>query len=224
MRKLPVLAFCAAIFVAAAAAGPCAAANRPFAFTLSPTVGYYLFDRDQDLDDSPVLGLAVGYNFRERWGVEGAFAMVDAEDSLGSADNVDVYNLTLNVLYHFQPNRTLVPFVTAGVGLQSIHPGGEDSDENLLFNYGAGLKYFMTEDVALRGEVRHLLVDGGGREDSDLVSNLTYTLGVTWQFGGHRRNLPKEASWDADGDGVPDKFDRCANTPAGARVDGLGCH
>lgn len=224
MRTLPVIAFWAAIFVLAGAVGPSQAANRPYAFTLTPFVGSYLFDRDQPLEDGPVYGLAVGYNIRERWAVEGAFSAVASEYTVSSANNVDVYNLTLNVLYHFLPNRDLVPFVTAGVGLQSIHPGGVDSDENLLFNYGAGVKYFLTEHIGLRAEVRHLLVGSDLEQDSDVVSNLTFTAGVTFQLGGDRRELPKAPAWDTDGDGVPDKFDRCAGTPAGAQVDGLGCH
>ncbi|WP_231560995.1 thrombospondin type 3 repeat-containing protein [Sphingobacterium sp. T2] len=28
---------------------------------------------------------------------------------------------------------------------------------------------------------------------------------------------------DDDGDGVPNKFDKCPNTPSGVQVDGSGC-
>src|SRR5699024_9149399 len=33
----------------------------------------------------------------------------------------------------------------------------------------------------------------------------------------------EELSKDSDGDGVPDKFDKCPDTPAGTVVDGAGC-
>lgn len=224
MQKSPVIALFAAIFILAVTAGACKAANRPFAVTLSPFAGLYQFDDDQLLEDSPVYGLAVGYNIRERWGIEGAFSVIDAEYKPNNKYDADIYNFTLNALYHYRPNRTLVPFITAGIGVQSIHPGGGDSDENLLFNYGAGLKYFLTENIAVRAEARHLLVHGSLGQESEIVNNLTYTIGMTFQLGGNRRNLPKQDTWDGDGDGVPDKFDRCAGTPSEEQVDGFGCH
>ena len=224
MKKWSFLVWFTMVFILAVTAGPSRAENRPFAFTLSPFVGSYLFDGDQPLENSPVFGVAVGYNIRERWGLEGAISKVDAESTVGSKDNVDVYNITLNALYHFRPNRALVPFVTAGVGGQSIsHSGGVGSDQNLLFNYGAGLKYFLTEDFGLRAEVRHLLVRDSLESNSDVFNNLSFTVGLTFQLGGDRRALPKEAVWDTDSDGVPDKFDRCPGTPKGARADGFGC-
>jgi len=224
MKKWSFLVWFTTVIILAVTAGPSQAENRPLAFTLSPFVGGYMFDGDQSLDDSPVLGVAVGYNLRERWGLEGAISIVDAEDTAGGTGNVDIYNITLNALYHFRPNRALVPFLTAGIGGQNIsYSGGGASDQNLLFNYGAGLKYFLTEDFGLRAEVRHLFVRDNLESSSDSFNNLTFTVGLTFQLGGNRRDLPKGDDWDADGDGVPDKFDRCPGTPQGVKADGFGC-
>jgi hypothetical protein len=39
-------------------------------------------------------------------------------------------------------------------------PGWDESDEHARFNYGLGLTYFLTENVNLRADVWHILVDG----------------------------------------------------------------
>lgn len=224
MKKWSFLVGLTTVFLLAVTAGPSAAAHRPFAVTLTPLIGGYNFDSDQRLEDELAFGLALGYNFTERWGAEGTVRFVDTEFKDGQQQTADVYNLSLNVLYHFRPNRALVPFATAGLGAQTIRPNTGASDENLLFNYGFGVKYFLLEDIGLRAEVRHVLARNNLTGNSDVFSNLSYTVGLTFQFGGDRRELPKKPDWDTDGDGVPDKFDRCPGTPAGAQVDGLGCH
>lgn len=201
---------------------PSRAAIRPYAVTLSPSVGGYNFDGSQRLEDSPVFGLAVGYNLTERWAIEGAASYIAGEVTPGSEDNVDIYALSLNALFHFRPNRALVPYAAIGFGGLSMHPGG-DSVERGLVNYGFGLKYFLTDDLALRADVRHILVRGDLDQTGDTFNNLSYTVGLTFQLGGDRRSIPAATNWDTDNDGVPDKFDRCPDTPQGAQVDGFGC-
>ncbi len=207
---------------------------RPDTLNLSPFLGGYFYEGNQRLDDQPVFGLAVGYNFTERWGVEGVASYGQTEVKEGSEDNVDIYSVRFDALYHLQPNQELVPYVAAGVGWMSFHPGwGEDTDR-ALFNYGLGLKYFMTDDIALRADVRHVLVDGDMDKSDQVFNNLSCTFGLTFQlgpFGPFGRSGPSSsrssekpaAVRDADGDGVPDQYDRCSNTPPGALVDGFGC-
>jgi OOP family OmpA-OmpF porin len=221
MKQGKFLLVLAAVLAAASAPGTSLAAIRPYALTLSPFAGGYVFEGNQGFKDSPVYGLAAGYNFGERWGVEGVASYVDAEGPVGPADSVDVYSVSLDVLYHFRPTRHLVPYVAAGLGGLSIHPGG-DSDQDGLANYGFGLKYFLTDNFGLRADVRHVLDINIGEPDRrhDVFHNLAYTAGLTFQLGGYRE---APVSRDRDGDGVPDQFDRCPDTRLGVPVDGFGC-
>jgi len=213
-----------------AAGGPARAAIRPYALTVSPFAGWYLFEGNQRLDDRPVYGLSVGYNFSEHWAAEGAAAYVDTRTTLGSSSDVDVYQGRLDLLYHFRPEKHFVPYLAAGIGGQvTDYDGGgmlgSGSDDDGLLNYGVGFKYFLTEGTALRADVRHILDMNVGRDiDGGGFNNLSANAGLFMQFGASRQALAAVAMpKDSDGDGVVDQFDRCADTLLGVPVDGYGC-
>jgi peptidoglycan-associated lipoprotein len=61
----------------------------------------------------------------------------------------------------------------------SIDSRNDVIDKNrATFDYGAGLKYSLTERLSLRADVRHVLAFGS------VYNNLEYTLGLSFSFGG----------------------------------------
>ncbi len=221
MKRLVVIAGVIVLFAVLVCPG--FAEIRPGKASVSPFIGGYRFDHAMPVKkDAPALGLRLGYDFTERWGVEGAFDWVPTEVQGWSGSNSDtnVYGMRLDALYNFQPTEKLVPYLAAGVGAtMADYPKGFKKDGNdWLFNYGGGLKYFLSEDWALRADVRNLLVFDGGRSDWE------YTLGVTYYFGWWAKAAPAAvAVADADSDMVADSNDRCPNTPKGVSVDNNGC-
>ncbi len=154
---------------------------------LSPMAVGYMFDDSQDIDEGVLVGWGVGYNFTKHVGVE---LMVNAtvteldynyQDPVTcqcTDDDVDAYVGHVDVLYHFRPDKRLVPYLAAGVGGVWLDYDSFDKEESAMVNYGGGVKYFFSENVALRGDVRHIYAF----EDSD--NNLAAGLGLTFQFGG----------------------------------------
>ncbi|MBI1921341.1 MAG: OmpA family protein [Geobacter sp.] len=154
------------------------AQNREGTFNLTPYVGGYTFDGGQELETGLTSGIRAGYNFTRHVGGELSFGGTDTKYDLTGQD-ADAYRYGGELLYHFVPEQRLVPFLAAGVGgLTRDYPPGIQDETYLYADYGAGLKYFITDWLALRGDVRHLIVMDGGR------SNLEYTMGVTFQMGG----------------------------------------
>ncbi|NIO15887.1 MAG: OmpA family protein [Deltaproteobacteria bacterium] len=184
---------------------------KPGTFTVSPLVGIYTFDSEQRLEDGTLFGLRLGYNFDRHWGGELSFDYVDTEFDFVDV-NAEGYLYHAEGLYHFRPEEKFVPFVAAGIGGIDIQFEGAGSSSGFLFNYGAGAKFFVGENIAIRGDIRHIIAY------SDALNNFAFTLGVTYQFG-----KAKEPPKDSDMDGISDSEDLCPGTPSGAPVDAKGC-
>jgi outer membrane protein OmpA-like peptidoglycan-associated protein len=111
--------------------------------------------------------------------------------------------------------RWLEPNLPAGANTpQTVKKFNEYSWASLI-----GARLGLTENVAFRAA---LTVDGSQFDNttnrlfaSKRSTNIGGQFGVSYLFN--------TKPHDADGDGVADKIDKCANTPAGVRVDATGC-
>jgi OOP family OmpA-OmpF porin len=201
-------------------------------FSVTPFVGWYNFEGNENLKDGPVYGLRGGYHFTENLGLEGFFNYVPTEStSLAGNPVVKLAGFGIEGLYHFMPESRLVPFLAVGVGGGHYRGSGVIDDRNkLAVDYGAGLKYFLTESLALRADVRHVNPFNGH------YNELLYTVGLNFAFGGAKKAAVMAARAaepaaapvvavvrDSDGDGVVDDLDRCPGTPSGVQVDKDGC-
>jgi len=151
-------------------------------FSLSPMIGGYTFDGGQNLDTAPVYGIRAGYSLTKNWGLEAIFdyARTDMKHSDAS---VDFYRYGLDILYHFMPDRKLVPYLAAGVGGMKLNgPNGVDNiDGNYAaVNAGAGIKYFLTDSLALRADVRDIV------KFNEAQNNIEYMVGLVFYFGGEK--------------------------------------
>ena len=187
---------------------PALAEIQPGAFSVSPFVGGFLFEGNQELEHRPVYGLRLGYDFTKNWGTEAVFDYVDTKYK--KTDTItNVYNYRFEGLYHFMPDSKLVPFLAAGVGGMTINYLDETANKTLpTFGYGAGLKYFLTDGLALRADVRHVLAFGS------VYNNLEYTLGLTFYFGGSKPAPTPVAKYEPVSEPKPEpKPDEPVTTP-----------
>lgn len=242
-KKLGVAAACLVFLCMATTAS--AENNRAGAFTVSPFAGKFLFDKHTDYDDDLIFGLGLGYNLTKNIAAELSYGRVNTDRLDNGGNEVDgAFDLyRLEGLYHFTnicPKGGFVPFLAIGAGMASFDavPGRTGRDNDFAADYGAGFKYFVNPDVALRADVRHLLNFKGSDEEYD--SNWFYTFGLTVLFGGEKAAAPAAVvapaeepapapapvapePVDSDNDGVTDDLDKCPNTAAGTKVDSQGC-
>ena len=113
-------------------------------------------------------------------------------------------------------NAGTSPFLTLGGGVTSLRWKSYRATSQYGVHAGVGLRQSLGEKLALRLEAREQYE----KFSTDAFPNAAFegigTVGFSWFLGGG----PPQ---DSDGDGVPDKADRCPNTPQGAIVDARGC-
>ena len=225
------------------------AGNREGALSISPVVGGYLYDGKQHLDTNLVYGARAGYNFTKALGVEALFDYVNpTESTVNSTKDLAAYRYGGELLYHFIPDSTFVPYLAAGYAGFNFDKG--DKRTRGAFDYGIGAKYFLNDNFALRADVRHIIY-----KIDKTYNNLEYTVGAYIPFGGTKQAAkpvepapapvakpvepppapapvakpvvvpppPPIVPIDSDGDGVIDSLDKCPGTPAGVKVDSDGC-
>jgi OmpA-OmpF porin, OOP family len=198
---------------------------------LSPFFGYNFFDKEHNLNNSSVFGGRIGYNFTNRFGMEGAgeFSKTSVDDInqtltgqgqfTSPLNDVKITSYHLDLVYHFLPEKRLTPFIVAGYGATHYNPAINNKNMRLL-DYGVGAKYWVSDNIALRADLRDNMTF------DEHLHNLSATAGVVFAFGGEAKAepapvvLPPE---DSDKDGVIDPNDKCPNTPAGVAVDKDGC-
>jgi len=164
--------------------------ERAGEISISPMVGMYVFDHDQDIEKDLIGALGLGYNFTENWATEfmvnyGRFdhKYFDMGPCACEKEKIDGVVMHLDALYNFFPDKKLVPYLAAGIG-GVLLDGNRMHDDYTAVNWGGGVKYFLNEDMALRADARHLF----DLEDSN--NNASFTVGMTFQFGGEEKVVP----------------------------------
>ena len=134
----------------------------------------------------------------------------------------------LNNGYLFNEDSKLSPFVELGWGLagyaastknkQTQAYGINAKGTDVIVPFGAGLKYQFNKSLAVQYKFIYNFTNNDYRDNLRLNNHndafAEHSLSVIFSFGNPQ---------DADRDGVPDKFDKCPNTPKGVKIDGSGC-
>jgi hypothetical protein len=153
---------------------------------LTPTVGYWwgdtlargttgLFPYDVTIADAPAYGLRLNYRITSGWAVEaflnheradlvqGSDALFEGSPKLGT---IDLNSAEFGFEGAFGHAR-LVPFIAGGLGAMWMDPSvaGATSDTRFVGNFGGGVKLFLSEQVALRFDLRWHSVDVQGSND-----------------------------------------------------------
>jgi OOP family OmpA-OmpF porin len=232
--------FVIALFVVAATPRAALAQVNGFHVTVFPWGGYGNYAKNVNLEDEPIYGGSLGINLHRYVGIEGHIGRSSTETVHGFTHyavtppavaiprEVDILHYGGQLVINLRPSAWLCPYVAVGWQEAKLDYAVTDSVPEAEYEnglqYGGGLKLRLANRFAIRAEFRNALwrfPDGtpppAGKDATD---NQFYTAGLEFALGG---TTASSAKADADGDGVPDRKDKCANTPAGARVDANGC-
>lgn len=199
------------------AAAPAALADGDYGLVedqllITPMISYFDFDSGRGLDEGVAPGLGIGWQLSDRWTIEGVAHIGDADAAGGGETDFGQYRADL--LYALGNLNGWVPYAAVGIGLVDFDVPELVTQNNGLDaqgNFGLGIRRFVTDELAVRGDVR-----GFSNFDGDAFDSV-WSLGLMLALGGRPRVV------DSDGDGVLDNADRCPGTAAGTAVDALGC-
>jgi OOP family OmpA-OmpF porin len=163
------------------------AGERAGALSLSPYVGGYSFDEEQSnlRRNRMVYGIRLGYDWTDSLATELVGNYIRSESVPGNADH-SVWNYRLDMLYNFMPSSVMVPYVAGGVGgIQFEYPKNQTGDlSEFTANVGGGVKFFMTDSIALRADARYIWDFSNDNWRHEAYNNIEYSLGVSFLFGG----------------------------------------
>jgi OmpA-OmpF porin, OOP family len=173
------------------------AANRDSGVTMSLSGGGYTFDSREEINTAPIGKLTFGYDFSKYFGLEIPFEMgasdikrdkIYGKQAVAKGNDVSLLEYRLEGLLYLMPNSWFVPYIAVGAGDRNVDVEGAKAKDNFVADYGAGARFFVSQDFFIRADFRHVLVFKAF--DGNPVNNLEYTLGLGFYLGDKPKPAP----------------------------------
>ena len=158
------------------------AENRRHSMELGGTMNFHRFDSDAGIESEYGPTAIAGFNFTKRHGIEATYAtFTGASDDVPFEVNVDI--ITLGYTFNAYPRERIVSFFRSGVGMMVVDAKSDkpeasqiDSDgRNPLLYGGAGIRFFVNDNVAIRLDAALLFVE---IEDGFVKPDVHGTIGL----------------------------------------------
>lgn len=165
---------------------------------LMPGVGAIHTDSELDADNTDAsYFVRLGKQLSEHWDVQLGLSHASVDDDVNFDNGKFKQTLFgIDALYMFSRDK-LRPFVMAGVGAArnrvdySNVAGQDESKTSWMANVGAGLQYFVTDNIGLQADIRHVwskaeatgIFSGVNNRDDETIGNTYLNLGVIFNFG-----------------------------------------
>lgn len=153
---------------------------------ITPVVGGVYPLESNKFDKHPTYGIRIGLGLDKIIDqVEFGYDYSPDVEYGNTNESMHISRLYLNAIKDFKLTNNFVLYGIAGIGYEDIANKEFDDNGGIFGQYGAGLKYYFNENIALRTEVRHAL-----KFKNEGINNLFYTLGVTVSFGKKQESVP----------------------------------
>jgi outer membrane protein OmpA-like peptidoglycan-associated protein len=188
-----------------------------------------LFDPDLSLPDqgwktfdspAPDFGLRAGFYPSSYFGIEAEGGVIPMRADGGSGTGYTIRGSVVGQLGKW----SITPFILAGFGGLGINSDrsvvGKDIDPALHF--GGGLKFYFTRYFMMRLDLRDVISNQQGVDNTFKQNNFEALLGFSLVLGRKNNPPPREQDperLDTDGDGFYDDEDSCVKEP-GIAPDG----
>ncbi len=163
---------------------PCYAGVKAGSISAGFEDGWYVFDGQEDVTNTTQAGIWIGYDATKNIGIEAKLAYSGTLND-DETQKVRVWTYRAEGLYYFMPDSTFVPYAALGVGARSTRFTNDTMDVDayvggdrnyLTVDVGLGVKYFITDYLVARLDVRDVMLPSKYKED--FLNNIEATLGI----------------------------------------------
>ena len=189
-------------------------------FQLTPFGGWTMFDQQltyasgQEFKDAAYLGGRAALRLGSIVWLVAAGGTSSTKPDVGGVD-VTWYHVSGNLMFSSSTGHAISPFISLGGGAWKVNHKVGVEESSSAFEVAAGARLRLSDIVGLRLEARNVLAIPKGNIEGASVNNIIFGAGLSFGFGGRAK--------DSDRDGVPDRIDKCPDTPFGCIVDAVGC-
>ncbi|MFC1693853.1 outer membrane beta-barrel protein [Candidatus Latescibacterota bacterium] len=176
-------------------------------YEISPIIGVFIFE-DNSYDNSIMFGVRSLVNITKKYAIEGEIGFspstftygIDYENSdiTTIKEDLKIYNYCSNFIYKYILSESIYSYGTFGIGGISFLLEESDSNTDLYFNFGGGIKLLFREKFAFRIDIRqyapsfdirlisprsgNIYFKPEGSPKADVQKIIQLNLGITFLF------------------------------------------
>ncbi len=163
-------------------------ADNNVKFEITPTLNYNYFEGNLDMDNRYAPGIRLGYHFDDFWLDQLELGLEHYSDVkyTNSTLTTDITRTYLSAIKGIDLGEKFYFYGLAGGGYEDFSKGAFDNKSGGFGHYGAGLKFHLSDSLALRLETRDQI--SFHNANHSWVS----TLGISFGFGAKREKVVAE--------------------------------
>lgn len=196
-------------------------ADNNVKFEITPTLNYNYFEGNLDMDNRYAPGVRLGYHFDDFWLDQLELGLEHYSDVkyTNSTLTTDITRTYLSAIKGIDLGEKFYFYGLAGGGYEDFSKGAFDNKSGGFGHYGAGLKFRLSDSLALRLETRDQI--SFHNANHSWVS----TLGISFGFGAKREKVVEQVKEVAIEPRVaaPVQSQCPAEPREGAMLDENGC-
>ncbi|MBS4406543.1 OmpA family protein [Campylobacter vulpis] len=171
------------IFLCLGLASALFAADNSVKFELTPTFSFNKFEGNLDLDDRAAPGVRLGYHFDDFWLDQLELGLEHYSNvKYSNTDRTNLTKVFLSAIKGIDVGEKFYFYGLAGGGYERFSNEQFDNESGGFGHYGAGMKYKLTDSLALRLETRDQI------NFHEANHNWVTTFGVSFGFGGSKNS------------------------------------
>ncbi len=156
---------------------------------ITPTFNYTIPEGNLDFKKYNGAGIRFGYHYDNFWLDQTELGMEYNNNARYNTDKqkmkTDVFRFYTNAIKGIELTEEMYLYGLLGIGYEYLDHRAYENKNSAFAQYGGGLKFALSENLALRIETRDQI------KFNDMEHNLISTIGLSFYFGDNTQKMPQ---------------------------------